>query len=528
MRRLALLAFAAILSAPAFAQSATTPASHCASLTSLALGHAKITAASLTTPATAIPGVKIPAALIAHLPAFCRVTIEDHPSPDSDIQTEVWLPVTGWNGKYRGQGNGGFAGLISYDRLAAAILEGYTTAGTDTGHVGALGNFALGHPEKVKDFGWRAIHDMTLEAKQITAAFYGKAPAHSYFSSCSDGGREALMEAQRFPTDYDGIVAGAPAYNWTALISTAALGGKLLHASATSNIPASKLPAIASAVRAACDAKDGVTDGILNDPTQCHFDPAVLTCKQGDADTCLLPEQVAVLKSFYAPKLDEHGNKVYAGMLPGAEDAPGAWNSWIIGDKSSMLFYSTGYFTNFVYEQPDWKLASFEFPRDYKLATVKTGAALNATDPNLTPFLSRGGRLILYHGWADPGIPPLGTIDYYNAVAFTVGQKLTQDSVRLYMVPGMLHCGGGPGATIFGENEAGPRSDAQHDVFTALEQWVEDDKAPGTLIATKFNDNDPAKPVAMTRPLCVYPAESKYTGGDSNDAKSFVCTAPQR
>jgi len=526
MRRILLLALAATLTAAAFAQS-TTPQSHCESLTSLTLDHAKITAATLTTPATAIPGVKLPAAFISHLPAFCRVAVEDQPSADSDIRTEVWLPATGWNGKYRGQGNGGFAGVIDYAGLAASVLEGYATAGTDTGHIGGQGSFALGHPEKVKDFGWRAIHEMTLEAKQIAATFYGNAPTHSYFSSCSDGGREALMEAQRFPTDYDGILAGAPAYNWTALMSSGALGGKILHASTASNIPASKLPAIASAVRAACDAKDGVTDGILNNPAECHFDPAVLTCKQGDADTCLLPEQVAALKALYAPKLDEQGRIITRGLLPGAEDDPASWSSWIIGDKSSLLFYGPSYFTNFVYEQPNWKLASFDFSRDYKLATTKTAAALNATDTNLTPFFSRGGRLILYHGWADPGIPALGTVDYYNAVASTVDPKLTQDSVRLYMVPGMLHCGGGPGANFFGEDARSPRSDAQHDVFTALEQWVEADKAPGTLIATKFTNNDPTKPATMTRPLCVYPSESKYTGGDPNDAKSFVCTTPQ-
>jgi hypothetical protein len=524
MRSLLILCLACI-PVTAAAQSPTT---RCQALTALTLDHAKITSATLTTPATNPGGTNLPAAFVAPLPAFCRVILEDHPSADSNIQTEVWLPASGWNGKLRGVGNGGFAGDIYYKPMASAVAAGYATVGTDTGHTGVQSTFALAHPEKVKDFGWRAIHDMTVQAKQIVTAFYGK-PAHlAYFTGCSDGGREALMEAQRFPADYNGILAGAPAYNWTALVSSGAADEQQLHASPAANIPISKLPAIANAVRAACDANDGVKDGILSDPTHCGFDPATLACKSGDSsdsNSCLSPQQVASLKNIYSAKFDAQGKKIFPGYLPGSEDAPGSWAGWVLGDHAAMLFFSNGYFSDFIYQQPNWQLQTFDLQRDYKRANETTAEALNATDTNLKPFLAHGGRLILYHGWADPAIPALSTVDYYNGVVATVGSSATSSAVRLYMAPGMLHCDGGPGPNNFGQGDPPAFShDAQHDLFYALDLWVEKGTAPATLTATKFKDNDPTKPVTMTRPLCPYPAKAKYLKGDPNEAQSFTCS----
>lgn len=509
----------------------SSAADRCANMTSIALKDAMVTSATLVQAAGGVVGIKISARRAQEMPAFCRVKVTDRPTDDSEILTEIWLPAVGWNGRYRGQGNGGFAGDIAYELLAEAVNEGYVTAGTNTGHVGSNPAFALGHPEKVKDFGWRAVHDMTVQAKQVASAFYGRAPEHSYFSSCSDGGREALMEAQRFPADYDGILAGAPAYNWTTLFAAGAIDTQAMLASVESYIPAKKVPTIAAAARAACDAQDGVKDGVINDPRQCRLNLAALTCKQGDTDTCLLPGQVETLKTIYAAKFDKNGREVFPAPLPGAEEGPNGWSQWITGQaqgKGSGVFYGVGFFANFVHEDPAWKLQSFDFDADLKLANEKTAQALNATDTNLNPFIKRGGRLILYQGWNDPAIPALSTIAYYDGVTRALGAEATKSTVRLYMVPGMQHCGGGPGATEFGQLGIRARADAEHDIFTSLEKWVEVGEAPGQLTAQRFVDSEPEKGVAMSRPLCAYPAEAKYSGGDQNDAKSFVCVAPKR
>jgi feruloyl esterase len=393
--------------------------------------------------------------------------------------------------------------------------------------VGGTPGFALGHPEKVKDFGWRGIHDMTVQAKALASAFYGRPAEHTYFVGCSDGGREALMEAQRFPADYDGILAGAPANNWTALLTSAALDDRAMQASEAAFVSPKKLPAIGAAVNAACDAKDGVADGILNDPPQCGFDPGTMVCKGAETDSCLTPPEVESVKQIYAAKKDAQGKVFFPGYSPGAENTPGGWNVWLLGKQSLMVFFPLGYFGNFVHDQADWKLSSFDFDKDYKLAVEKTGEALDSTDTNLKPFAARGGKLVMYHGWNDPAIPALSTVQYYEGVVSAMGKKAVESSVRLYMVPGMLHCGGGPGATLIGGGN-GVRGDAQHDVLTALEEWVEAGKGPGDLVASKFVDDDWSKGIGMTRPVCVYPKVVTYVGGDTKDAKSFSCVAPGR
>lgn len=517
-----------LCSVAAMGQVATAQvAARCEGLASVKLDGASVTSATLEPAKTAIAEVKLSEDQVQRLKAFCRVRVTDRASSDSEIKTEVWLPAKRWNGRFRGQGNGGFAGLIAYNEMAAAVSEGYATAGTDTGHVGGEAGFALGHPEKVKDFGWRAVHDMTVQAKALAEAFYGKRPEHSYFTACSDGGREALMEAERFPADYDGILAGAPAYNWTALVSATAEDDKTLMASAAAYLPASKLPAISAAVLAACDAQDGLKDGVLSDPRTCGFDPETLACKGEDEDGCLMPGQVATLKSLYSAKMDAQGEKIFPGYLPGAESARGSWGTWVVGkaqgDPTLMMFFGLGYFRDFVFEKKDWSLATFDFAKDERLATEKTGRDLNATDTNMKPFAERGGRLVMYHGWNDPAIPALSSVEYYNGVVETMGQQATDAAMRLYMVPGMLHCSGGPGATVIGQDGAGQRGDATHDVFTALETWVEKGKAPATLTAVKYVDNDAAEGVEMMRPVCAYPQTERYIKGDPKKAKSFAC-----
>jgi feruloyl esterase len=355
---------------------------------------------------------------------------------------EVWMPATGWNDKYQGHGNGGFAGAIGYAALGAAIKRGYAAAGTDTGHTGGDAAWALGHPEKVIDFGYRAIHEMSMKAKVIIDAFYGHDPEHSYFASCSDGGREALMEAQRFPEDYDGILAGAPANFWTHLL----VGGMWVNLATlldqASYIPASKLPAIGASVLAACDAQDGVTDGILNDPRQCNFDPATLLCQGADSSSCLTMPQATALKKIYAGPHDSAGQRIFPGYMPGAEDGPGGWAPWITGQergRGALFSFGTQFFSDMVYEQTAWDYKTFNVDQATKLADAKTAHALNATDPNLESFRARGGKLIMYHGWGDAAIPAPNSIDYYKSVAAKLGQPAVDTFLRLFMVPGMQH-----------------------------------------------------------------------------------------
>jgi tannase/feruloyl esterase len=448
------------------------------------------------------------------------------PTSDSAITIEIWLPASGWNGRLQGLGNGGFAGLIDHQGLGTSMRAGNVATATDTGHTGSPidAGWALGHPEKIADFGHRGIHEMTRVARAVIQAHFGKAPQHSYFAGCSDGGREALMEAQRYPEDYDGILAGAPANNWTGLLSLAAYDTQALTVEASSFIPPAKIATIANAVNEACDARDGVKDGVLNDPRECHFDPATIQCKVGeDSDKCLTAAQVSALKKLYGGVHDSHGREIHAGYLPGAETGEGGWGLWITGPapaKSLMAAFAYGYFANMVDDNPKWDARNFDVDAEVKKAEEKTAAALNANDPNLKPFAARGGKLILYHGWNDPAIPALNTVEYYNHVLSNDPKADT--FVRLYMIPGMQHCGGGPGVHTLGTSSVPGSQDPQHNVVSALEHWVEKGVAPGTLIATRYADEEHTK-TEMMRPLCPYPQAAKYRGGEVNKAASFEC-----
>jgi hypothetical protein len=446
------------------------------------------------------------------------------------------MPMSGWNERLQGLGNGGFAGLIDYLNLAMAVSKGYAATATDAGHTGTSidATWALGHPEKVVDFGHRGIHEMTRVAKEAVRAFYGQIPDRSYFAGCSDGGREALMEAQRYPADYDGILAGAPANAWTKLLASAVWHTRALTTDAASFIPPAKIPAIAAAVNAACDAEDGVTDGILMDPRRCRFDPSGIQCKAGEEpNACLSTAQMIALRKIYEGPRDASGRQVFPGYLPGAEEGGGGWVTWITGaepKKSLMALFGVGYFSQMVYARPEWDDRRFELETDLHVAVDKTARALDATDANLGPYRARGGKLILYHGWQDPAIPAVNTINYYDSVISRLGQSNADAFLRLYMAPGVQHCSDGPGPDVFGQSgHYWSSDDAAHSLRVSLEQWVEKGTAPSTIIASKYAGDETAGTVTMTRPLCPHPQEAHYSGtGNTNDAASFICGPPSR
>jgi len=466
---------------------------------------------------------------IDKLPAFCRVAGVIKPTPDSYIRFEVWLPAAGWNGKFLGVGNGGFAGVIGFNSMGVNLKRGYATAGTDTGHEadGEDASWAYHHPEKVTDFGYRALHLTSVNAKSLVQAFYSQPAQHAYFDSCSDGGREALMEAQRFPADYDGILAGAPANFWTHMLAAGVDISQAIYTDPAGYISSIKFPAIAAAVLAACDEQDGVRDGILNDPTRCHFDPATLLCKDVDSRACLTAPQVASLKKLYAGGRNSQGAPIFPGYSPGAEDGRGGWVPWLIGNGpggSSSSLYMENYFRYMVFEDPTWNPLTAKVDTALQTADEKTARALNATETDLHGFQARGGKLILYHGWNDPAISPTNSINYYNGILHAMGTRSRESFVRLYMVPGMQHCIGGPGPSSFGQLGTTTAKGPEHGMYDALEQWVEKGAAPGAIVATKYVDDNSAKGVRMTRPLCPYPQIAVYKGtGDSNDYTSFDC-----
>ena len=467
----------------------------------------------------------------ANLPAFCRVAGVIKPVSDSNIKFEVWMPAPRvWNGKFDGVDNGGFAGSVNYDGLATALRAGFAAASTDTGHEAGWSNafWASGNPGKVVDFGYRAIHLMTVEGKAIVRNFYGTRAHWSYFAGCSNGGRQALMEAQRFPTDYNGIIAGAPANFMTHLVAGAIWDAQATLENPASYIPASKLPAIHNAVLAACGAEDGVQDGILSDPTECHFNPQKLLCRGADSSACLTAPQVAALKKIYAGPSNAEGQKIFPGFMPGGELGANGWLTWITGfapKMSGQFVLGKQFFSGMVFDNAAWNYRTFNFNTDVQFTDKKLARVLNATDPNLEAFKADGGKLILYHGWSDSAVPPLSTVNYYESVVAAVGRKEAESFLRLYMVPGMQHCGGGPGPSSFGASPSA-KLDPAHSIFSSLEQWVEHGVAPHEIIATKHvNSMNRASGVEMTRPLCSYPEVAKYKGsGDIHKASSFLCT----
>ncbi len=487
------------------------------------------------------PGSSAP---ITDLPAFCRVAGSIHPTDDSDIKFEVWMPSSDWNKKFLSAGEGGWAGSINYGGIAQALQRGYAGGSSDTGHVGGNADFAPGHPEKVIDFGWRGKHLQAVKSKQIIAAFYGRAVRHSYFSSCSNGGRQAMMEIQRFPSDYDGVIVGAPAHDWTHLFTGFVWNEQAAWSEEGASLSPGKLATIQAETLKTCDAKDGVEDGVAEDPRRCDFDPATLLCPKGvDDDSCLTQRQIeTTMKIMQGPQRSgswrhhRHGGKnreIFPGYFTSAAADPGTWPLWVVGPAagaSVQAFFGNSFFGRVIEEIPApgvWDFNELNFNEDIKAADKKIAGTFNATNPDLRHFARHNprGKIIIWHGWEDPAISAPSTIDYYNAV-----QKKTRNAgkfTRLFLAPGMAHCGGGPGPNSFGQNlpQATPLSDSpKHDILSALERWVEKGKPPKKIIAAKYVDNDPSQGVERTRPLCPYPLVARYKGhGSTDEASNFRC-----
>lgn len=508
----------------AFAASSAAAAT-CESLVSLKLPNTTITVAQ------SIPAGNYTAPngqLFMNMPAFCRVAATLTPTSDSAIGIEVWMPASTWNARFQGTGNGGFAGFIDYAALATGVQLGYATVNTDTGHAGTStdASWAMGHPQKVIDFGYRSIHLMTVIGKQIASAFYGADATYSYFTGCSTGGRQALMEAQRFSSDYDGLIAGDP----VAFYTHHHVGGNLwvvrqMFNNSASTVFTTQDTLLGNAVNAACDGLDGVMDGVLNDPRQCHYDPGQLLCQGSQQPpSCLTAKEVEAVRKIWSGPDQIVQQKWYYPAFERGGEADG-WPLHISPEPppapqtDSHAAIGIPFFEYFVFDDPNWDFRSFNWISDPPYVDSKVvvsgqtlSTVLNAVDPDLTKLEGRGSKLIQYHGFSDPEVPPLTSIDYFDdVVKFSGGStKNTKEFYRLFMVPGMNHCSGGPGANVF-------------DMLTPMTQWVEEGAAPDRVIATHYVNNDPSQGVAFTRPLCAYPKEAVYEGGNSNDASSFSC-----
>ena len=440
------------------------------------------------------------------LPAFCRVAATASPTPDSAIKFEVWLPVQGWNGKFVAVGNGGFAGMIFYFAMAEPLRRGYAVAGTDTGHEGgqADASFAVGHPEKLVDYAWRAVHEMTVKSKALVTTHYSVPPRRSYWVGCSSGGRQGLKEAQRFPDDFDGISAGAPANNWVPLMAYGAKVQQVIT-NPTAGLGRPQLALLKQAAIAACDSRDGVTDQVVEDPRSCTFDPGALACTPSKSSACLTPAQVEAARSIYAGVVNPRsGERIFPGPAPAGELQWGAY-------APGVFPIAANYWRDLVIRDATWSPAKLDLDKDLALARSLDTAGIDSTDPNLSAFVARRGKLLLWHGWTDGLIPAQNTIDYYEKVLATIGAERVKDSVRLFMAPGVDHCAGGEGTF-------------QIDALEAIDAWVESGKAPEQLVASR----PLAGGVRRTRPICPYPQVARYRGqGSTDEASNFACEPPR-
>lgn len=478
----------------------------CANLEHLALPNTRVLSAETVSGSFDPPGAR---RALENLPPFCRVSAVIAPA----IRFEVWLPLEHWNGKFEGTGNGGYAGVIVYSELADGVRRHYATADTDMGHESTFpdpGSWALGHHELIVDEGYLAQHLTAERSKAIVRAFYGRRPRLSYFVGCSSGGWEGLTEAERYPSEYNGIVAGAPA---TQVIHLHA--GTIWTWLAAHRIAPEKFHLVANAVLAQCDASDGVKDGLITDPLTCHFSPQELACKGGqNPSTCLTPVEVKAFEDIYSGLHDASGRPIYPGWPRGTETA------LLLTRQPFVAALAASTFKDMVYQNPHWDFHHIDYDQAVRLGDERLGAILNDSSPDLSAFRRAGGKLILWHGWSDPFISTLHTLEYYEEVAayFAGGHPHNElaaiadirDFARLFLLPGVYHCGGGPGPDRF-------------DALGALEGWVEHGIAPRRIIASHVSHGV----VTMTRPLCPYPQVAKYTGhGSTNVAANFVCRRP--
>jgi feruloyl esterase len=465
-------------------------------MTTLTLPQTSIQAADLIPAGAFAPPPPNPP--IVDVPAFCRVVGIVEPA----ITFEVWLPAVAWNRRLEGVGGGGLAGSISYGALGAALRAGFATASTDTGHVGgADGSWAIDHPELLADFGHRSVHEMTVKAKAIAAAFYDAPPLHAYWSGCSTGGRQGLMEVQRYPDDYDGVLAGAPAIDWSSLHAAQLWAAQATLGNAPSYIRPEQLAAINEAILARWDDVDGVADGVIDDPGAVRLDFAVLRSAAG-----LTEPQLIALRKLYAGPANAAGQQVYPGLAAGGE-----LNWPIIIGGPGPFFIGEIVYRDLVFQNHDWNWRSLNFDSDVSAARERFAEGVDALDPNLVRFAARGGKLILYHGWSDPLIQAERSRRYYSSVADSVGGvEAVRDFARLFLMPGVAHCRGGNGPDTF-------------DGLSALIDWVERGVPPARLVAARVTPDGAAD---RTRPLCPYPQVARWTGaGDTNDAATFACVS---
>jgi feruloyl esterase len=436
------------------------------------------------------------------LPAHCSVRVFTPTSSDSGVTSEIWLPdAAGWNGKLLDTGNGGYSSALSYRQMAEALQRGFAVGGSDTGHEGDGLAFGTGHPEKIRDWAYRSTHVLAEDAKAVIAAFYGKGPAHAYFAGCSTGGQQALSEAQRYPQDFDGIVAGDPGNDRILLNADFMESWLVTHPADGPSFPAAKLPMLSKAVLAACDKQDGLADGIIGDPRKCSFDPHALLCKaSADTASCFTDSEVRMVQALYdGPQRKADGTRMFPGWSRGSE---AGWGSYLISPAKPVRLE---FWSEWVFGEGGFDVRTFNAP----VAVAKARAKfpyVEAIDPDLRAFQQRGGKLLLYQGWADAVVPPEDTISYYERVKQLLGAK-TEVSVRLFMVPGMGHCAGGPGATTF-------------DAVGALDKWVTGTVNPESIPAAHEADGRPL----FERPLCAYPKSAQWDGkSDPAKASSFRC-----
>jgi len=526
-------------------QGSAPGAVRCSALAAGRFPDVEIVSAALQPALVPVPGSKLPAMMpglpagpdIAGLPAFCRVVGRIHPEAGSDIRFEVWMPSEGWDGRLNGGNSGGFAGYINYMDLAGAVRAGQAGVATDTGHEAhpVTGDWAKGRPERIRDYGWRGVHLSTVVGKALVAGYYGRGPRHSYFIGCSNGGRQALMEASRFPEDYDGIVAGAPASVWTD-VALSMINTVQAQLPPGARIRASQLPLLQSEVIAQCDALDGQVDGLVADPRKCRLEVARLACGTRTSPECFSPAQIGALQRIQAGARDASGRPVgYGYPASGAEvgnPVPAfGWDGWITGtptDAASHAAYPAEILGNFI-AQPFATVASFDFNTDPARLRAALAGDLDA-EPKMDRFFRRGGKLIIWHGWGDSAISPLLSIDFYRAILRNGGPE-TRDSVRLFMIPGLQHCAGGTGVSAFGQMSApAPGDGPEQSVGAAIQAWVEQGRRPESLIGHKampMSLGGAPSPGNKQRLICAFPAEAVLrAGADADQAASYRCREP--
>ncbi len=495
------------------ANASMAAAATCSELTALKLPDTTITAAEDVPAGDYAPSG---GQTRTNLPAFCRVALTVSPQ----IRIELWLPKDTWNGRYRGEGGGGYAGQISYGGLAVGIRAGYATGSTDTGHPGSAGGtFALNpdgtlNRQLIVDFAERSLHELAVKAKAVIRAYYGSAPTYSYWKGCSTGGRQGLMAVQRFPEEYDGLVIGAPAINWDRFVPSDLWPQIVMNKMTGGPITASKLTAVTRAAVNACDANDGVADGIINDPRKCTYDPALLLCKAGDDPAaCMTAQEAAAIRKIWDGPTSASGERLWFGLERGAP------LNGLAGNNPFPIALT--HFQYWLRQNPqfDWRtLSESDFEADFKASQQKFRDVIGTDDPKLDGFRKRGGKMIVWHGEADTEIFPRGTINYFERViAANGGQQQVEQFARLFLAPGVLHCNGGDGPSPVGD----PPGDR---LFETLVNWVEKKMAPDTVPATlRRNDG-----TVMSRPLCAYPKTAKWTGkGSTDEAANFVCVDGQ-